>query len=237
MSVPGTQRGQADVAPSRRSLRGLLRGRDLAVGYAVVLVASVVVVFTQPRGAAADLVLSSSTNLENLRSHPILVLLVSAFVLSSPWGLWILPFLMWAYSAGQRWLGRGATVLVALFGHVFATVFVGVLLTAGIAHHQFSRGLAQEPDVGVSYGLAAVLGVLLFRLPPRRRQLVAGGGTAVLLGLVVVSQTFTDLGHLVAWGIGLAMGLVGSRIAAAAPPAAAASAPLGAGERTADLPG
>jgi hypothetical protein len=205
-------------APSRAArtvgrARELAHGRDLAVGYAALVVLSAVVVFTQPRGDASQAVLDSSTNLHNLQTQPLLVLLLSAFVVSSPWSLWVLPVLVWAYGTAQQWLGRRATVLVALFGHVFATVFVAVMLTAGIAHHQLSRDLAREPDVGVSYGLAAVLGLLVHRLPPRRRHRVVPAVTVVLLVLVGVSQTLTDLGHLVAWCIGLTMGFVGTRLA------------------------
>lgn len=190
------------------------RCRDLAVGYAVLVFLSVGLVFTQPHSAAANVVLLSSTNLHNLRSQPLLVLVLSAFVLSSPWSLWILLPLVWAYGAAQRWLGRTATVLVALMGHALSTVFVAVLLTAGIAHHQLSRSIAREPDVGVSYGLAAVLGLLIFRLPARRLH-VAGAGTTLLVAVLLLARTFTDLGHLLAWTIGICIGLVGSRMVTA----------------------
>ncbi len=193
----------------------MLRGHDLATGYAAVLVASVIIVFAQPHGVASRLVLESSTNTQNLRTQPLLVLFVSAFVVSSPWGLWILPFLVWGFGAAQRWLGRAATVLVAAFGHVFATVFVGVLINAGIAHHQLSRSIAREPDVGASYALAALVGVMVFRLTPAARGKVSVVVTAGLTGHLVLSQTFTELGHVVAWVIGLTMGFVGSRIAGA----------------------
>lgn len=198
------------VARAVRLVRDLCRGRDLAVGYAVVLLGLTVVLSVQPDHVHDRLVLRSSTNLANLRDDPLVVLLVSAFVLPSALSLWVLPVLVLAYGAAQRWLGRTATLLVALFGHVFATVFVAVLLAAGIAHHQLDRSVAREPDVGASYGLAAVLAVLAYRLPPVPRRLVALGGTVFLLGLLLVSQTFTDLGHLTAWLIGLSMGEVGA---------------------------
>lgn len=204
---------------TRDRLRAALAGRDLALGYACVVLTTTVLVFTQPQGDASQAVLDSSTNLRNLHDQPLLVLLLSAFVVSSPWALWVLPLLVWAYGRAQRWVGRTATVLVAAFGHVFATVLVAVLLTAGIAHHQLDRRLAHEPDVGVSYGLAAVVGLLVHRLPPRRRHRAVAAVTVVLLGAVVVSRTLTDVGHLVAWGIGLAMGQVGLRLAAATPAA------------------
>ena len=198
-------------------LRVLLRGHDLGVAYAMVLLVLAVVLTLQPDRVHDALVLRSSTNLANLRSRPLTVLFVSAFVLPSASGLWVLPVLVAAYGAAQRWLGRLATVLVALFGHVFATVFVAVLLGAGIAHHQLARSVALEPDVGASYGLAAVLALLVCRLPAARRRILGAGGVATLALLVVLSRTFTDLGHLTAWLIGLSMGTVGRAVARGAP--------------------
>lgn len=206
-----------------RTLAGWLHQRDIAAGYCLILIVTVTVVFAGSSTSAHRVVLDSSTNLGNLRSQPLLVLIVSAFVLASPWGLWVLPIVFATYASAQRWLGRSATVVVALIGHVFATVFVAVLLAAGVAQHQLSRRIAHEPDVGVSYGLAALLAVLVFRLPSPWRKTVLAGATLVLAGILGVSQTFTDLGHLLAWLLGAAMGLVGDRIARAA--AAAAEAP------------
>lgn len=193
-----------------------MRGRDIGVAYALVLLVLAAVLAVQPDRVHDHLVLRSSTNLANLRNRPLFVLFVSAFVLQSTTSLWVLPLLVAAYGAAQRWLGRAATLLVALFGHVFATVFVAVLLTAGIAHHQLDRSVARQPDVGVSYGLAAVLGLLAYRLPTGPRRVVALGGTAFVVLLVAVSRTFTDLGHLVAWLIGLSMGAVGAAAVAGA---------------------
>ena len=194
---------------------GFWRNRDVGFGYALVLLVIAIAVFAQPSGVAGQAVLNSSTNLHNLRTEPLSVLFLSAFVLDSPWDLWVLPLLIGVYGCAQRWLGRAATVLVAASGHVFSTMFVALLVNAGIANHQLSRRLANEPDVGVSYGLAALLGVLAFRLRPPVRRTVALGSTALLLAVMAVSQTFTDLGHLVAWSIGLTMGFVGSRLAEA----------------------
>src|SRR4051794_12245851 len=109
-------------------LRDQVRGRDLALAYAAVLIAVALVIALQPAPESSRLVLDSSTNLDNLRDTPLLVLVVSAFVTSSLAGLWIVVPLVWAYGAAQRWLGRGPTVLVAVFGHVFATLAVAVVL-------------------------------------------------------------------------------------------------------------
>jgi hypothetical protein len=201
-----------------------LRRYDVGIAYALLVLLVTIAVFTQPNGAAAQAVLDSSTNLKNLRTQPLSVLFLSAFVLESPWRLWLLPVLVVVFGAAQRWLGRAATILVAVGGHVFATVFVALVVNAGIAHHQLSRRVADEPDVGVSYGLAALTGLLVYRLTSRWRRRTALIGSGVLLIVLALSQTFTDLGHLVAWSIGLSTGLVGSRMleassrAGAAPP-------------------
>lgn len=202
----------------RPSVSAALRGRDIGVVYAVLVLAVAVVVFLQTHRDSSRIVLDSSTNLANLRDRPLLVLVLSGFVVTSPYGLWILPLLMWGYGRCQRWLGRTATLLVAVFGHIFATVFVAVLLTAGIAHHQLDGSLAREPDVGVSYGLAAVLGVLTCRLPRRRRWIWTVAGTLVVGLQLIRTETFTDLGHTVAWGIGLGIGGVARAATRAAPP-------------------
>ncbi len=193
--------------------RGLLRGRDVAVGYALVVLVLAVALAVQPDRVHDHLVLRSSTNLVNLRNRPLLVLVVSAFVVPDLGGLWLLPVLLVVYSAAQRWVGRTATLLVAAFGHVFATVFVAMLLAAGIAHNQLDRSIAHEPDVGVSYGLAAVLSLLTRRLPGRLRLFSAWGTVGYLLLRLALSQTGTDLGHLVAWLIGLSMAVVGHAMA------------------------
>ena len=203
---------------TRAWARNLVRDGDLALGYAIALIVLALVVFSQSEGESSRLVLAASTNLVNLRHQPLVSLLLSALVVSSPWGLWLLPFVVWAYATAQRWLGRTSTVLVAVFGHVFATLLVALLLSAGITHQVLSRSLAREPDVGVSYGLAAIGGLLLFRLAPGRRWRLGALVTVALGALIAVGQTFTDLGHLIAWGIGVSIGFVGVRLAVAIHP-------------------
>jgi hypothetical protein len=188
-------------------VRRALAGRDLAVGYAVVVLVIAVAISALPAAHGHQLVLDSSTNLANLRQRPLFVLGLSAFVVATPAGLWVLAPLVVAYGAAQRWVGRLATLVVAVFGHVGATLFVAVLLATGIAHHQLDRSIAQQPDVGVSYGVAAVLGVLTARRPEHRLRWVLAG-TLLLVARLAVSDTFTDLGHLTAWTIGVAIGLV-----------------------------
>lgn len=202
--------------------RGLVNGgrlvghSDLAIGYAVVLVGVTVVLLILGPTTYDDVVAASSTNLANLRERPLTVLLASAFVVSSPWGLWLLPFLTLVYAAAQRWVGRIATVVVAAFGHIGATLVVATGLAAGIAHGNLSRAnVLHEIDVGVSYGLVCLAAFVVVRIPRRWRPL----HLCVLIGYValplILDPSFTGIGHCVALTIGGLLALLVARVARA----------------------
>lgn len=194
-----------------RRIRPLVRGTDVGWVYAGVVLVVAVAVRVLPGVRTQDLVLDSSTNLDNLRAAPLLVLVLSAFVVSSPWGLWIVLPLVGVFGTAQRWLGRAVTVTVAVLGHVGATLLVALLLEAGIDHGQLDPALAREPDVGVSYGLAAVAAVLTARVPARLRPWYVLGLLLVAAGPLAVRTTSTDLGHTTAVLLGLAVAVLVSR--------------------------
>jgi len=201
----------------------LVKGSDIAVAYGGIVVGIAVVLAIAPDSIHDDVVLQSSTNLANLRSHPLHVLAVSAFVVSNVLGLWLVPFLMIAYAAAQRWLGRIAAITAGVFGHVGATLFVATLLVAGIRDRIVRASVAREPDVGVSYGLAAVAGMLAGYVPARWRWWYVG---ALLLSFgtpLIAFTTFTDVGHITALTIGFCLGWISHRAARAAAGAPAGS--------------
>lgn len=188
-----------------------LRRADVGWAYAALVVVVAIVVRVLPGTRTQDLVLESSTNVDNLRHTPLLVLGASAFVVSSVWGLWILAPLVLVFAAAQRWLGRAATVIVAVLGHVGATLFVAMLLAAGIDDGVVDADLARAPDVGVSYGLAAVAGVLVGRVPRRRRPWYGLGVLAVAAGSLLLDQDFTGVGHVTAVLLGFALAVLTAR--------------------------
>jgi hypothetical protein len=192
-------------------LRRSLRRADVGWTYAAVVLVVAIVVRVLPGTRPQDLVLESSTNLVNLRHTPLLVLGASAFVVSSLWGLWILAPLVVVFAVAQRWLGRAATVIVAVLGHVGATLFVAVLLAAGINDGLVDADLARAPDVGVSYGLAAVAGVLVGRVPRHRRPWYALGVLAVAAGSLLADRDFTGVGHVTAVLLGFALSVLATR--------------------------
>ena len=179
--------------------------------YAAVVVAVAVVLRVLPGTRTEQLVLDSSTNLDNLRETPLLVLGASAFVISPLTGLWILVPLVVVFGAAQRWLGRAATVIVAVLGHVGVTLFVAVLLAAGIDDGRLSPTLARTEDVGVSYALATLAGLLVGRVPRRLRPWYAAGLLVLVVGALVIGPDFTDVGHLTGVLLGFALAVLATR--------------------------
>lgn len=204
-SHPPPERGR----PRWRLLR--LRGADVGLVYGTIVVGLGLALAWAPTRFAGRFVVHSSTNLANLRLHPLFVLFVSAFVESSLPQLLLVPVLIGAYTAVQRWLGRAAAIVTGVFGHVGATLGVATVLTVGIAHGRIALSVAHVADVGVSYGLVTVFGLLTAHVPRPWRGAYAAALSAVLAVLLVLDRSFTDLGHALAWLIGLGLALLVTR--------------------------
>jgi hypothetical protein len=151
-----------------------------------------------------DLLLrTQSTNLHNLRAHPVDVLFRSVFWSGSTVFLPFLVLLAVVLAPAEAWLGTFRLVLVFALGHVGAT-----LLTAGALNRGWftspGHGVERTIDVGVSYGAFCVAAILTYRLPRRFRVPYA---VALLLAfglILLVDGTFTDLGHVLSVLIGFA---------------------------------
>ena len=192
----------------------LVRSSDLALIYGGIVVVVAVVLACLPDSTHDRVIAQSSTNLVNLRDHPLWVLFISAFVVSSLAGLWQIIILLPLYAAGQRWVGRAGTIIVAVIGHVGATLFVATLLSAGIFHGYFSRSVARSSDVGVSYALACLAGFLLVRVPRRWRVLYFVVIVGYFAAPLLFAPGFTAVGHATALTLGLALSLVAYRVVA-----------------------
>jgi len=142
-----------------------------------------------------DVVAWTSTNVQNLASHPVASMLASTFVV--PTGL--LPELILVavgFTLLERSIGTLRTAAVALSGHVLAT-----LLTEYGAY-LLTNSAADRDDVGVSYAMFAVLAAGAFRLTGRLRLLALTAiGAAVVLP-VAIYPGMTTAGHLLAAAIG-----------------------------------
>ncbi|CAN3982754.1 rhomboid-like protein [Kitasatospora purpeofusca] len=144
-----------------------------------------------------------STNLEQLRSRPVHALVASAlWTETSSWPLYAVLFTVFHANA-ERWLGTARWFVVAATAHVLATLVSEGVVAWGIVRGTLQRSMAETVDVGVSYALAGVVAVLTYRFAGGWRWLYGAGVVAFYLVPLVVSHTFTDLGHFSAVLIGL----------------------------------
>jgi hypothetical protein len=145
-----------------------------------------------------------STNLDELRHHPVKVLVTSAFWTETPsFFFWFLIFNLFHVPA-ERWLGTLRWLLVVVLAHVGATLIsegaVDLLIRAGALPHKETRVI----DIGVSYALSGSVGVLTWLFARPYRWFYLGATGAFYLALLIGYRDFTNLGHLAAYLIGLA---------------------------------
>lgn len=145
-----------------------------------------------------------STNLSNLKSDPLHVLVTSLLWVA---GYFWLPYLVLYcvfHAPAERWLGALRWAIVGLLAHVGATYISEGLLGWAIRHGYADPALVDVRDIGVSYFLAGIIGVLTYHIayPWRWAYLVAA--TACFAAPPLIHLTFTGIGHFSAFLIGLA---------------------------------
>jgi hypothetical protein len=172
------------------------------VAYFLSLLMTTVVLRTSSAGVAHRLLVEQSTNLHNLRTYPVQVLFTSAFWLDSG-QLWpaLLPLVVFLAPL-ERWLGTARWAAVFALGHVGATLITAVMLWFDTDYGRSNPALLRAVDVGISYGCYAVAGALTYRLPRRWRPWYAGALVVFFVARLLLSQTFTDVGHVNALLIG-----------------------------------
>ncbi|WP_354642318.1 rhomboid-like protein [Kitasatospora camelliae] len=206
----------ARVARAGGAVLGADTGRALRAGWAwvrtapgtyvwLLLLAATSVVVARMNPAGLDWFLARrSTNLDQLSSHPLRVLLVSAiWTEQAAFPFYFVVFHLFHVPA-ERWLGTRRWLTVALTAHVGATLISEGAVAWGVHAGRLPERMADTVDVGVSYALAGVQGVLTYRFAGRWRLVYGTGLLVFYLVPLFVSHTFTDLGHLCAVLIGLA---------------------------------
>ncbi|WP_035873463.1 rhomboid-like protein [Kitasatospora cheerisanensis] len=155
--------------------------------------------------AALDYFLQGrSTNLDELSSRPVHALLVSLiWTEQANFPFYFVLFHVFHVPA-ERWLGTRRWLTVALTAHVLATFVSQGVVAWGVHHHVLPPNMVHTVDVGVSYALAGVEGVLTYGLAGAWRWVYGCGLVVFYLVPLLVSHTFTDLGHFCAVLIGLA---------------------------------
>ncbi|MFF9124573.1 rhomboid-like protein [Streptomyces sp. NPDC014889] len=147
--------------------------------------------------------LHRSTNLRELSHDPVRVLFSSAMWIDS--GHWLPYAALYTvfHAQAERWLGTLRWLLVCVTAHVLATLISEGALLWAIQRHVVPESSVNTLDVGVSYALAGVVGVLAYRIAPPWRYLYLTAVLAFYAVSLVTGRTFTDLGHFAAVLIGL----------------------------------
>ncbi|MGV4984402.1 rhomboid-like protein [Streptomyces sp. NPDC001709] len=145
-----------------------------------------------------------STNIHELSRNPVRVLVASALWIDS--GHWLPYVVLYTvfHAPAERWLGTARWLTVCALAHVLATLISELALLKAIRDGMAPHSAVNTLDIGVSYALAGIVGVLTYRIAPPWRY------TYLVVVLVVFAlplaegRTFTEFGHFVSLLIGLA---------------------------------
>ncbi|RJO73980.1 hypothetical protein D5S18_18820 [Nocardia panacis] len=190
------------MARARRRVRVPVTLAYLGV---LVLVAGVLSALSDT--AQTGVILRTSTNLHNLMRGHVSTLFSSAFVIGDFWvALSVLPLLGCLLALAELRFGSGQLVRIFLAGHIGATLLVAIGLWVAVGVQWLPRSVGRAEDVGISYGAMALFGALVAVVPRAWRSLWVAVWSIVGVEGMVVGQTFTNVGHLVSLGIGVAAG-------------------------------
>jgi hypothetical protein len=149
------------------------------------------------------LLVHASTNIRDLATDPLRVLLESLLWIDGrSWTPYLLLFTLFLAPA-EHWLGQLRWLIVGLTAHVVATYISEGSLYLAIQYHQASQRLVHATDIGVSYFLVGVIAVLAYRIPRPWRWVYLAVLIGVFVFLLITQFNFTAIGHFSAIFIGL----------------------------------
>ncbi|MFJ5547050.1 rhomboid-like protein [Streptomyces sp. NPDC093225] len=187
-----------------RPVRSWIRSSPGTHVWLVIIAVTSLVVVIVPDRTEHLLLHRNSSNIHELVQHPVRSLVASAFWIESPASLLLYAALFEVFHAPvERWLGTVRWFVVVATAHVVATLASQNAVLMAIRDHRAPRSMVHVVDIGVSYGLAAAVGVLTYRLPGPWRWLYLAGAVAFFGVPLATGATFTDLGHAIALAIGL----------------------------------
>jgi hypothetical protein len=162
-----------------------------------------------PAGTGAAWRAWASTNLDNLRHHPVPAIAVSPFLPDGYAWLWVALSLIGLAAVG-RVLGAGRTAILALAAHVLATLASEGILAVRIASGAAPPEARHVVDVGPSYVVVAALvaAVAYGTWPGRLASAAAFAVIAPHLFTGLDDWGVAETGHGCAVVIGLALGFV-----------------------------
>jgi len=176
----------------------------LTYSWLVVLLITTIIQHAMPARHLHALLQKESTNLHHLASDPIRVLIQSLLWIDGKyWWPYLIVFTLFLAPA-ERWLGQLRWLTVGLGCHLGATYLSEGYLYWRIQEAVSSPRLIDARDIGVSYFVVGIVGVLTYRVPRRWRWLYLVIALVVFGAFLAVKHDFTNLGHFTALLIGLA---------------------------------
>lgn len=149
-------------------------------------------------------VLHHSTNLHELSHNPVRVLISSAlWIDGGHWWPYLILYCLF-HAPAERMLGTARWLVVVAVSHVGATYISQSIVYYDIRHGTAPPSAAFIPDIGVSYALAGVEGVLAYFIAAPWRYVYAAVLIAYYGDSLLGDRTFTDVGHFAALLLGLA---------------------------------
>lgn len=178
-------------------------GAPLTFGWLAVLFVTTRRQRSAGRRGSRRLQRTHSTNLRRLRSEPSRVLVTSLFWLDDRRWWPYVPVFVGVLAPAERRLHWWRWLLVGVAAHVIGTYVGQSYLRRSIRRGNAPRRLVDARDVGVSYFLLGVAGTLSGYVEQPWRLRAQVGTVAALAGNVAVRPTFTEVGHLTAFLVGL----------------------------------
>ncbi|MFD0353453.1 rhomboid-like protein [Streptomyces sp. NPDC127110] len=187
-----------------RPLRSWIRSSPGTHIWLLIVAVTSLVVAIAPDRLDHVLLHRNSSNIHQLVKYPVRALLSSAFWIENPASLALYAVLFEFFHAPvERWLGTLRWLLIVATAHVVATLLSQKVLLMAIQDHRAPHSMTHVVDIGVSYGLAASIGVLTYRLPNPWRWFYLLGVVAFFGLPLLTGGTFTDLGHATSLAVGL----------------------------------
>ncbi|MCV7278361.1 hypothetical protein H7J88_01710 [Mycolicibacterium flavescens] len=179
-----------------------MRGAPLTFAWLLVLLVTTRRQRKAGRTASRSIQRKNSTNLRRLRSEPHRVLTTSLFWLDDARWWPYVPVFAGVVAPAERRLGWWRWLLVGLGAHVVGTYAGQAYLRLLIRRGRAPQRLENARDVGVSYFVLGLAGALTgYTRKPHRTRTAA---TLALAANTALKPTFTEVGHLTAFLVGLA---------------------------------
>ena len=188
-------------------LDGLVRGvasAPLTFGWLLILFVTTRVQRSAGRRGSKRIQRRHSTNLRRLSEEPSRVLAASLFWLDGRMWWPYVPMFAGVVAPAERRLRWWRWLLVGSAAHAVGTLAGQGFLRWSLKKGEAPRRLANARDVGVSYFVLGVAGALTGYVRPPMRSRSQVVAVAALAGNAALRPTFTEVGHLTAFVVGLA---------------------------------